>query len=263
MEPGSRGATEQLELVPVGRGITAAAARTLGCDHAAEVRNVGWDDRQPVFRPIRRAWRVEVAHGSWLCPSPGQVVRGHHDFGDRLAAGRVRCDHAATPFQGVSPGGTYVPFMSRVIFMCGPSGSGKSTYARALESEGMARISFDEVMLRGGMSTAPLPPELHAAIEADLQDQLLELVAAGADVVLDFSIWSRQMREDWRSLLAPTGVVPETIYLATDRDTVLARVRARSGSHADDFVLTEELAARYFDHFEPPTPDEGPLTVIS
>ena len=28
-----------------------------------EVHRVGWDDRQPVFRPIRHAWRVEVAHG--------------------------------------------------------------------------------------------------------------------------------------------------------------------------------------------------------
>lgn len=24
---------------------------------------VGWDDKQPTFRPIRHAWRVEVAHG--------------------------------------------------------------------------------------------------------------------------------------------------------------------------------------------------------
>ncbi|MGC9665598.1 hypothetical protein ACNTMW_03470 [Planosporangium sp. 12N6] len=28
-----------------------------------ELRRVGWDDKQPVFRPIRHAWRVEVAHG--------------------------------------------------------------------------------------------------------------------------------------------------------------------------------------------------------
>ena len=38
-------------------------ARTLGRDHDLEVRRVGWDDKQPVFRPIRHAWRVEVAHG--------------------------------------------------------------------------------------------------------------------------------------------------------------------------------------------------------
>jgi putative transposase len=42
-------------------GVTAAAARKLG--HGVEARRVGWDEKQPVFRPIRHAWRVEVAHG--------------------------------------------------------------------------------------------------------------------------------------------------------------------------------------------------------
>ena len=45
-----------------GRGVS-AAARDLGRDHDLEVRRVGWDDKQPTFRPIRHAWRVEVAHG--------------------------------------------------------------------------------------------------------------------------------------------------------------------------------------------------------
>lgn len=58
-----QGVTSRLELVLVDRGVAAAAARTLGRDHELEVRRVGWDDKQPVFRPIRHAWRVEVAHG--------------------------------------------------------------------------------------------------------------------------------------------------------------------------------------------------------
>ena len=58
-----QGVTGRLELVLVDRGVTAAAARKLGRDHNLEVRRVGWDDKQPVFRPIRHAWRVEVAHG--------------------------------------------------------------------------------------------------------------------------------------------------------------------------------------------------------
>ncbi|WP_207084924.1 ATP-binding protein [Nocardioides sp. S5] len=152
--------------------------------------------------------------------------------------------------------------MSRVIFMCGPSGSGKSTYARRLESAGMVRLSFDVEMWRRGISTVPLPPDVRREIEGELQRRLLELVAAGADVVLDFSFWSRRMRDDYRALLGPTGVVPETVYLATDRETVLRRMRARRGEHSDDFVLTEDLAIKYFDHFEPPTPDEGPLLVV-
>ncbi|WP_223164210.1 AAA family ATPase [Nocardioides mesophilus] len=152
--------------------------------------------------------------------------------------------------------------MSRVIFMCGPSGAGKSTFARRLEGEGMVRLSFDVEMWRRGLSMVPLPPEVRAEIETGLRARLLELVAAGTDVVLDFSFWSRRMRDDYRKLLEPTGVVPETIYLATDRETVLRRMRARRGDHSDDFVLTEDLVAQYFDHFEPPTPDEGPITVI-
>jgi predicted kinase len=145
--------------------------------------------------------------------------------------------------------------VSRVIFMCGPSGAGKSTYARHLEKEGMVRLSFDTEMWRRGISMVPLPPEVRADIEAELRAQLLDLVTTGTDVVLDFSFWSRSMRDDYRQLLEPTGVVPETIYLATDRETALSRLRARRGSHPDDFVLTEDLAAQYFDHFEPPSPD--------
>lgn len=152
--------------------------------------------------------------------------------------------------------------MGRVIFMCGPSGSGKSTYAKRLEDQGMIRMSFDVVMWERGISAVPLPQHLRDEIETELRARLLELVGADRDVVLDFSFWSRQMRADYRRLLAPTGVVPETIYMATDRSTVLERVRARGGDHADDFELTEELAAVYFDHFEPPTPEEGPLVIV-
>ena len=58
-----QGVADRLELVLVDRGVTAPAARKLSRDHGLEVRRVGWDDKQPVFRPIRHAWRVEVAHG--------------------------------------------------------------------------------------------------------------------------------------------------------------------------------------------------------
>ena len=126
----------------------------------------------------------------------------------------------------------------------------------------MVRLSFDVEMWRRGISTVPLAPEVRAEIEAELRARLLDHVAAGSDVVLDFSFWSRRMRDDYRRILEPAGVVPETVYLATDRDTVLERVRSRRGAHPDDYVLTEELAAEHFDHFEPPTADEGPLTVI-
>jgi predicted kinase len=152
--------------------------------------------------------------------------------------------------------------MVRVVFMCGPSGSGKTTYAARLEAASMVRLSFDALLWERGVTAVPPPAHVHADVAAELRARLLALVAEGRDVVCDFSFWSREMRDSWRALLEPTGVVPETVYLATDRATVLERVRARAGTHADDAVLTDEVAAAYVDHFEPPTPDEGPLTVV-
>jgi transposase len=58
-----QGVTDRLGLVLVDRGLTAGAAAKLGRRYGVAVRRVGWDDKQPVFRPIRHAWRVEVAHG--------------------------------------------------------------------------------------------------------------------------------------------------------------------------------------------------------
>jgi predicted kinase len=152
--------------------------------------------------------------------------------------------------------------MARVIFMCGPAGSGKSTVARQYEQQGMTRLSFDQKAWSRGITTMPLPPDVHRDIEHALRARLVDLVRAGSDVVLDFSFWSRSKRDEYRELLRPPGVVPETVYLATDRAEVLRRIGARAARDGDDFAIGTELAASYFDHFEVPTAAEGPLTVI-
>jgi predicted kinase len=146
--------------------------------------------------------------------------------------------------------------------MCGPAGSGKSTVARRLEAQGMARLSFDQEAWRRGIQTMPLPEEVREEIERELRARLVALVTDGADVVLDFSFWSRRARLAYRDALRPLGVVPETIYLATPRAVALERMQARGNEHADDYALPANIAAEYFDQFEPPTADEGPLTIL-
>jgi predicted kinase len=155
-----------------------------------------------------------------------------------------------------------VAFMGRVIFMCGPAGSGKSTVALRYEEQGMTRLSFDQEAWSRGITAMPLPPEVRRDIERVLRARLVDFVRAGSDVVLDFSFWSRSMRDEYRGLLRPFGVAPETVYLATDRATVLQRIAARVARDGDDFKISPDLAALYFDHFEVPTEEEGPLTVI-
>jgi predicted kinase len=126
----------------------------------------------------------------------------------------------------------------------------------------MTRLSFDQEAWSRGITAMPLPEDVRSEIEHVLRARLADLVRAGSDVVLDFSFWSRRTRDEYRTFLRPFGVVPETVYLATDRATVLQRISARGARGGDDYKLSTELAAFYFDHFEVPTPDEGPLTVI-
>lgn len=134
--------------------------------------------------------------------------------------------------------------------------------ARRLEAGGMVRLSFDQEAWDRGTRHMPLPDDVHRDVEEHLRRRLRDLVGEGREVVLDFSFWSRAMRDDWRRLLEPYGIVPETMYIATDRATCLERVAARALANGDDFALTPEIAAAYFDQFESPTSDEGPIKVV-
>ena len=66
------GIDDRLELVLVDRGTAESAAKRLSTRFGYEVRRVGWDEPPrnehgaKIFRPLRHAWRVEVAHGHLL-----------------------------------------------------------------------------------------------------------------------------------------------------------------------------------------------------
>jgi predicted kinase len=152
--------------------------------------------------------------------------------------------------------------MSRIVFMCGPAGSGKSTVAKQLERAGMARLSFDEESFTRGITEHPLSEATHAEIERELLQRLFQLIRQGKDVVLDYSFWSRAMRERYKAILTPLGITPAIYYVVTPKAVALQRIRQRTGAGADDMQLSAETAARYYANFEAPTADEGQITII-
>ena len=149
-----------------------------------------------------------------------------------------------------------------VTLMCGPSGSGKTTWAADLERAGAVRLSFDVELWRRGSRPLTATPELMRQVDAELRTRLVDLVRAGRDVVLDLTFATRAMRDEWRSLVLPLGVVPETVHLDVPRDELRRRLTTRTGSGADDVVLSPEQIARHLAEFEPPSADEGPLRVV-
>ena len=146
--------------------------------------------------------------------------------------------------------------------MCGPAGSGKSTLARDLEGQGFARLSVDVLAWDRGHRSHPLPEAVAEHARLEIQKRLVALVREGRAAVVDLSFWSRRARDEYRDLLAPLGVVPEVWYLSTPREVVLARMAGRDNSSPDLLILPAGVAAEYFDHFEVPTVEEGPLRVI-
>lgn len=116
--------------------------------------------------------------------------------------------------------------MARVIFMCGPAGSCKSTVARQYERQGMTRLSFDQEAWSRGITAMPLPDDVHRDIEATLRARLVDLVRAGSDVVLDFSFWSRRMRDDYRELLRLRS---KASYLTDPGSTFSVRLHENRG----------------------------------
>ena len=83
---------------------------------------------------------------------------------------------------------------SKVILMCGPAGSGKSTLAIKFESTGMTILSYDEESFKRGLNEHPLHQEVLEDIKTYLDEKLISLIMQNIDIVLDYSFWSREMR---------------------------------------------------------------------
>lgn len=145
-----------------------------------------------------------------------------------------------------------------VVLMCGLPGSGKSTYAQMLEKRGLTRLSIDEVIWRRiGRDAAELPAEsyeqLKAEIEAELWDELVSHLQARRPVVVDYSFWSRERREQYKALIEQHGCRWALVHLTASVETLLQRLRLRNHlSGANSVTVSEEVLRRYAASFEAP-----------
>lgn len=153
-----------------------------------------------------------------------------------------------------------------VYMLCGFVGSGKTTYAHRLEAEGCVRLSIDEWIFgrhgRHGVDyDESLYPTHEAAALEDLDERLRKLVAGGADVVLDYGFWSREMRDRYKQLIDEAGGRWRLLYLDVDLDEIGRRLERRNREGGANALV---VAERHFQEFrmrwQPPV-SEGEETV--
>ncbi|MGW3124688.1 AAA family ATPase [Streptomyces sp. NPDC001107] len=159
--------------------------------------------------------------------------------------------------------------LSTVVLMCGLPGAGKTTYARDLVRRGYVRLSIDEVVWqRVGQRDAGLVLEAEAfdqlkeEVRREQRQELVELMLAGRDVVVDYSFWSRAARDDYKALIEKHGGRWELIHVKADRTTLQRRLEARNGEEGPNSVTVDEtLFSRYLTNFEAPD-GEGEQVVM-
>jgi predicted kinase len=150
--------------------------------------------------------------------------------------------------------------LSTVVLMCGLPGAGKTTYAMELVRRGFARLSIDEVVWqRLGQRDAGLVLEAEAfdrlkdEVRRRQRQELVELMRAGRDVVVDYSFWSRAARDDYKALIESHGCRWELVHLKADRTTLERRLEVRNSEEgANSVTVDETLFNRYLATFEEP-----------
>jgi predicted kinase len=144
--------------------------------------------------------------------------------------------------------------------MCGPPGAGKTTYAMALVRRGYVRLSIDEVVWqRIGRRDASLVlegeryDELKDEVRREQRQELVELMRAGRDVVVDYSFWSRAARDEYKALVENHGCRWELVHMKADRATLERRLAVRNREDdANAVTVDEDLLKRYLANFEEP-----------
>jgi len=159
--------------------------------------------------------------------------------------------------------------LSTVVLMCGLPGAGKATYAMGLVRRGFARLSIDEVVWqRLGQRDAGLVlgaeafDQLKEEVRRQQRQELVELMLAGRDVVVDYSFWSRAARDDYKALIESHGCRWELVHLKADRTTLERRLEVRNSEEgANSGTVDETLFSRYLANFEEPN-GEGEQVVM-
>jgi predicted kinase len=136
----------------------------------------------------------------------------------------------------------------RLILTCGLPGAGKTTLAKELAANRNAvRLTKDEWLVALGSN--PWDETTQVKLEKELWRLAQEILQLGLSVVLDFGLWARIERDEFRTAARNLGVGVELHFLDAPIDELWRRIDGRnaeppwesypiSRAHLDEWTVT-------------------------
>ncbi|NKB98096.1 MAG: AAA family ATPase [Pseudomonadales bacterium] len=150
--------------------------------------------------------------------------------------------------------------MTTLHLIIGLPCSGKTTLAKKLEVElGALRLTPDEWHrhLYGQDATHPEHDDRHEKIEALQWQVAATALERGLDVILDFGLWAKVERQDYRERAAALGAEAKIHFLDVPFDELLVRLDARNKQASDDVTFIPlSMMREYLPHFQAPDAEE-------
>lgn len=150
--------------------------------------------------------------------------------------------------------------MTTLHLMVGLPCSGKTTLAKSLEIElGALRLTPDEWhrALFGQDATHPEHDERHGKIEALQWGVATTALTRGLDVILDFGLWTKAERDDFRQRAAALGADTRIHFLDVPFKELLARLDQRNRQALEEVTfIPPAMMSEYSSRFQPPNAEE-------
>lgn len=152
--------------------------------------------------------------------------------------------------------------MPKAILICGKIASGKSVYAERLKKqENAVMLSVDELVLSIlGSELGDKHDEITERVQAYLFEKSLEIVKAGANVLLDWGFWTKERRQDARDFYRSRGVACEFHYVDTPDEVWRRNIEIRNcavlAGETNAYFVDDGLMKKLEAAFETPQRDE-------
>jgi len=149
--------------------------------------------------------------------------------------------------------------MPKIIALCGMICSGKTTYAERLRQSHHAVILNPDILMLAlfDEQLGDRHNEIFEKTRQFLYRQAVEISRAGANIVLDFGLWTRTERKATRDFFAAQGADFSLHYLNTPLPQIRANAERRNRcADANTYFINDAILKKCLALFEPPSPDE-------